>query len=125
MFSYETLNQHVRALSGDGRQISPAHHRRFGLSWVQQGQTAHRHRQTALRKRGETQVEGRESKVERWNGRNSGSRRSSLDSRQMNLFAKFKAGLQKTHSKLAHEIKRIVTRSPKLDAATIDELEAA
>ena len=32
----------------------------------------------------------------------------------MGLFAKFKAGLQKTHSKLTHEIKRIVTRSPKL-----------
>jgi fused signal recognition particle receptor len=43
----------------------------------------------------------------------------------MGLFAKFKAGLQKTHSKLVHEIKRIVTRSPKLDAAGIDELEAA
>ncbi|MFZ0828264.1 MAG: signal recognition particle-docking protein FtsY [Verrucomicrobiia bacterium] len=43
----------------------------------------------------------------------------------MGLFAKFKAGLQKTHSKLVHEIKRIVTRSPKLDAASIEELEAA
>jgi fused signal recognition particle receptor len=43
----------------------------------------------------------------------------------MGLFAKFKAGLQKTHSKLAHEIKRIVTRSPKLEAATLEELEAA
>jgi fused signal recognition particle receptor len=43
----------------------------------------------------------------------------------MGLFDKFKAGLQKTHSKLAHEIKRIVTRSPKLDAATLEELEAA
>jgi len=43
----------------------------------------------------------------------------------MNLFAKFKAGLQKTHSKLAHEIKRIVTRSPKLDASSLEELEAA
>src|SRR5262245_56347584 len=43
----------------------------------------------------------------------------------MGLFDKFKAGLQKTHSKLAHEIKRIVTRSPKLDAATIEDLEAA
>jgi fused signal recognition particle receptor len=43
----------------------------------------------------------------------------------MNLFAKFKAGLQKTHNKLAHEIKRIVTRSPRLDAATLEELEAA
>ena len=41
------------------------------------------------------------------------------------MFAKFKAGLQKTHSKLAHEIKRIVSRSPKLEAATIEELEAA
>ena len=43
----------------------------------------------------------------------------------MGLFAKFKAGLQKTQSKLAHEIKRIVTRSPKLEAATLEELEAA
>jgi fused signal recognition particle receptor len=43
----------------------------------------------------------------------------------MGLFAKFKAGLQKTHGKLAHEIKRIVTRSPKLEAGTIEELEAA
>jgi fused signal recognition particle receptor len=43
----------------------------------------------------------------------------------MGLFAKFKAGLQKTHSKLAHEIKRIITRSPKLDAAALEDLEAA
>jgi fused signal recognition particle receptor len=43
----------------------------------------------------------------------------------MSLFQKFKAGLQKTHSRLAHEIKRIVTRSPKLDAASLEELEAA
>jgi fused signal recognition particle receptor len=43
----------------------------------------------------------------------------------MGLFAKFKAGLQKTQSKLSHEIKRIVTRSPKLDAAGLEELEAA
>ena len=43
----------------------------------------------------------------------------------MGLFAKFKAGLQKTHSKLVHEIKRIVTRSPKLDADALEELEAA
>jgi fused signal recognition particle receptor len=43
----------------------------------------------------------------------------------MGLLAKFKAGLQKTHSKLAHEIKRIVTRSPKLDAAALEDLEAA
>src|SRR2546428_929755 len=43
----------------------------------------------------------------------------------MGLFDKFKAGLQKTHSKLAHEIKRIVTRSPKLDAGSLGDLEAA
>jgi fused signal recognition particle receptor len=43
----------------------------------------------------------------------------------MGLFSKFKAGLQKTHSKLVHEIKRIVTRSPRLDAAALDDLEAA
>jgi fused signal recognition particle receptor len=43
----------------------------------------------------------------------------------MGFFVKFKAGLQKTHQKLAHEIKRIVTRSPKLDAAALEDLEAA
>src|SRR6185503_4786171 len=43
----------------------------------------------------------------------------------MGLFDKFKAGLQKTHSKLTHEIKRIVTRSPRLEGATLEELEAA
>ena len=43
----------------------------------------------------------------------------------MGLFAKFKAGLQKTHTRLAHEISRIVTRSPKLDATALDDLEAA
>src|SRR5581483_7853459 len=43
----------------------------------------------------------------------------------MGLFDKFKAGLQKTHSKLAHELKRIVTRSPKLEADALEELEAA
>jgi fused signal recognition particle receptor len=42
----------------------------------------------------------------------------------MGLFAKFKTGLQKTQGKLVHEIKRIVTRSPKLDAASLVELEA-
>jgi fused signal recognition particle receptor len=43
----------------------------------------------------------------------------------MGLFDKFKAGLQKTHSKLAHEIKRIVTRSPRLEAEALEELESA
>ena len=43
----------------------------------------------------------------------------------MGLLDKFKASLQKTHSKLGHEIKRIVTRSPRLDAASLEELEAA
>lgn len=43
----------------------------------------------------------------------------------MGLFDKFKAGLQRTHAKLAHEIKRIVTRSPRLDAGSMEELEAA
>ena len=42
----------------------------------------------------------------------------------MGLFDKFKAGLAKTHGKLVHEIKRIVTGSPKLDDATLEELEA-
>jgi fused signal recognition particle receptor len=43
----------------------------------------------------------------------------------MGLFAKFKAGLQKTHAKLVHEIKRIVTLSPKLSGSSLEELEAA
>jgi len=43
----------------------------------------------------------------------------------MGLFQKFKEGLQKTHAKLVHEIKRIVTASPKLTAQSIEELEAA
>jgi fused signal recognition particle receptor len=43
----------------------------------------------------------------------------------MGLFQKFKAGLAKTHSKLAHEIKRIVTLSPKLGTASLEDLEAA
>ncbi len=43
----------------------------------------------------------------------------------MGLFEKFKAGLQKTQAKLAHEIKRIVTRSPKLTSGSLEELEAA
>ena len=43
----------------------------------------------------------------------------------MGLFDKLRAGLQKTHSKLVHEIKRIVTDSPKLTGRSLDELEAA
>jgi fused signal recognition particle receptor len=43
----------------------------------------------------------------------------------MGLFSKLKTGLQKTHNKLAHEIQRIVTRSPKLDTRSIEELELA
>ncbi len=43
----------------------------------------------------------------------------------MGLFSKFKAGLAKTHAKLTHEIKRIVTRSPKLTAESLEEIEHA
>jgi fused signal recognition particle receptor len=43
----------------------------------------------------------------------------------MGLFQKFKEGLQKTHAKLSHEIKRIITASPKLTTGTIEELEAS
>jgi len=43
----------------------------------------------------------------------------------MGLFDKFKAGLQKTHNKLTHEIKRIISRSPRLDASSLEELELA
>jgi fused signal recognition particle receptor len=43
----------------------------------------------------------------------------------MSLFDRFKTGLAKTHNRLVHEIKRIATSSPKLDAATLEELEMA
>ena len=43
----------------------------------------------------------------------------------MGLFQKFKEGLLKTHHQLAHEIKRIVSASPKLTAGGLDDLEAA
>jgi fused signal recognition particle receptor len=42
----------------------------------------------------------------------------------MNLFQKFRDGLRKTSDRLAGEIKRIVTRSPRLDADALEELEA-
>ncbi len=43
----------------------------------------------------------------------------------MGLFQKLKDGLKKTQSTLAHEIKRIVTLSPKLTKEGTDDLEAA
>ena len=43
----------------------------------------------------------------------------------MGLFQKFKEGLAKTHNKLVHEIKRVVTGSPKLTGATLEEIEAS
>ncbi len=43
----------------------------------------------------------------------------------MGLFDRFKSGLKKTQDKLVHEIKRIVTRSPRLTADSIEELEQA
>ena len=43
----------------------------------------------------------------------------------MGLFAKIKAGLQKTQQKLVHEIKRIITLSPKLSSGSLADIEAA
>ncbi len=43
----------------------------------------------------------------------------------MGLFSKIKAGLQKTAAKLGHELKRIVTGSPKLTGQTVEQLEHA
>ncbi|MGV3756256.1 MAG: signal recognition particle-docking protein FtsY [Verrucomicrobiota bacterium] len=43
----------------------------------------------------------------------------------MGFLQRLKEGLKKTSDKLVHEIKRIVTGSPKLTASTIEELEAA
>ena len=43
----------------------------------------------------------------------------------MGLCSKIKAGLHKTAAKLGHELKRIVTGSPKLTGKTLEELEHA
>jgi fused signal recognition particle receptor len=43
----------------------------------------------------------------------------------MGFFDKLKSAFTKTTTSLAHEFKRIVTRSPKLTAASVEELEAA
>ncbi len=43
----------------------------------------------------------------------------------MSLFKRFKEGLQKTQERLSHEIKRIVTLSPRLTGSTLEDLEAA
>jgi fused signal recognition particle receptor len=43
----------------------------------------------------------------------------------MGLFERFKAGLLKTHDKLVHEMRRVVSGSPKLTVASAEELEAA
>ena len=43
----------------------------------------------------------------------------------MGFFDKLKAAFTKTTTALAHEVKRIVTRSPRLTADSIEELEAA
>jgi fused signal recognition particle receptor len=43
----------------------------------------------------------------------------------MGLFDKFKQGLSKTHNRLVHEIKRIVSRSPRLTGSSLEELEVA
>jgi fused signal recognition particle receptor len=42
----------------------------------------------------------------------------------MGLFEKFRTGLHKTQHKLVHEIKRIVSGSPRLTGATLQEVEA-
>lgn len=43
----------------------------------------------------------------------------------MGFFDKLKLGLQKTHARLTHEIRRVLTHSPKLTDAALEELEAA
>lgn len=43
----------------------------------------------------------------------------------MGFFDKIRAGLNKTHTELFHDIKRIVTRSPRLTGDSLEELEAA
>jgi fused signal recognition particle receptor len=43
----------------------------------------------------------------------------------LGFFKKIKEGLSKTHDKLTSEVKRIVSRSPKLTAESLEQLEAA
>ncbi len=42
----------------------------------------------------------------------------------MGLFDKLKVGLARTHQRLAHELQRILTRSPRLSGETLEDLEA-
>src|SRR6266404_6024421 len=51
--------------------------------------------------------------------------RRGVEDSPMSLLQKFRDGLKKTSTKLASEIKHIVTRAPRLDAEALDELEAA
>src|SRR5437764_379664 len=48
MLSYKAFDQHIRTLSRNGRPFSVAGDGRFGLSWHEQRQTAHRQRQSPL-----------------------------------------------------------------------------
>lgn len=43
----------------------------------------------------------------------------------MGFFERLKAGLAKTHNRLVDEVRRIITRSPRLTGSSIEELEAA
>jgi fused signal recognition particle receptor len=43
----------------------------------------------------------------------------------MGLFERFKTSLQKTQGRLSHEIRRIVSRSPRLTGRSLEDLEAA
>jgi fused signal recognition particle receptor len=43
----------------------------------------------------------------------------------MGVFDKFRSGLQKTHERLAQELRRVVTFSPKLSEVSIGDIEAA
>ena len=42
----------------------------------------------------------------------------------MGLFSKFFSGLQKTQNNLSSELKRIISRSPKLTDDDVEDLEA-
>src|SRR5271165_6744804 len=103
MFPHQTFRGDGAALPANCRAFWSARDGGLGLPWVEQRPALDRFGEAPLRARREAQ-----SKSRRTQGRGSAPV-FRVTRKAMGLFDKFKAGLRKTHSKLAHEIKRIIT----------------
>src|SRR5579864_3463222 len=100
MFSHEAFDFHGRTLPGTDGPLRIAGDRRLRLPRVEQGQTADWNYQTSLSARRETQnpLGTIQNLADPWlSGSFFPAPHSAL---KMGLFDKFKAGLQKTHSRL-------------------------